>query len=167
MRSIHRALVLAACAALAAAIAGCAGRRAAGGDAPAASHDFHVLPAGAAWGANPSITAGSRIAVVAGRPTQPGLYALRVIFPADHRVLPHSHPEERIYTVLAGTFHIGLGSTFDEAKLQAYPAGSSYLLPAGTVHFQWTRSGEAVVQVNGMGPTATNYANPADDPRRR
>ncbi len=66
--------------------------------------------------------------------------------------MPHTHPEERTYTVIAGTWHIGLGDEFEPAKLKAFPAGSFYVLPANLPHFHWAKAGDV---------------DPADDPRKR
>jgi len=45
-------------------------------------------------------------------------------------------------------------------KLQAYPPGAVIVLPAGTPHFHWARSGEYVSQVTAIGPISLE-----DDPR--
>ena len=89
----------------------------------------------------------------------------RIGFSADLRVMPHTHPEDRVYTVLSGTWFIGLGTTFDPGQLERFPAGAAYLLPANTPHFHWAREGATVVQINGIGPSGTVYVNPSDDPR--
>ncbi len=80
--------------------------------------------------------------------------------------MPHSHPENRIYTVISGTFGLGLGDTFDATKLQAYPQGSVIYLPAKVNHFQYSESEEYMIQINAMGPTATMYVKSSDDPRQ-
>jgi hypothetical protein len=65
--------------------------------------------------------------------------------------MPHKHPEDRVYTVISGVFHIGLGDVFDESKLEAYPPGALVILPGNTSHFTWAKSSEYVTQVNAMG----------------
>jgi quercetin dioxygenase-like cupin family protein len=134
------------------------------GDPPAS---VAILPGDIKWGSNPAIPPGGQTAMLVGKPGQAGAYAFRVNFPAGYKVMPHSHPEERIYTVLSGTWYIGLGDKFDPAKLKAFPAGSIYVLPAKVNHFHWARSGESIVQVNGGGPTTTDYVVAADDPRKK
>jgi hypothetical protein len=62
-------------------------------------------------------------------------------------------------------FYIGLGEHFDDSALQAYPPGAVIVLPAGTPHFHWARSGEYVTQVTAIGPISLEYVDPADDPR--
>jgi hypothetical protein len=80
--------------------------------------------------------------------------------------MPHVHPEDRVYTVISGVFYIGLGEEFDADTLRAYPPGSVIVLPGGTAHFDWARSGEYVTQVTAVGPLGLTYVNPDDDPRQ-
>ena len=107
----------------------------------------------------------ARLAVLVGDPTQPGPYVIRVKLPADTKMQPHRHPEDRIYTVISGVFYIGLGSEFDESKLTAHPPGSVIVLPGDQPHFHWAKSGEYVTQVSAIGPLGLAYLNPFDDPR--
>jgi quercetin dioxygenase-like cupin family protein len=62
-------------------------------------------------------------------------------------IMPHTHPETRIYTVMSGIFYIGIGSTFDDAKLKAYPPGAVIVVPGNTSHFHWAKSGEYIAGV--------------------
>ena len=107
-----------------------------------------------------------RLAVLVGEPSQPGPYAVRVKVPSGVKLMPHKHPEDRIYTVMSGVFYIGLGEQFDGDKVTAYPPGSVIVLPGDTWHFHWAKSGEYVTQVTAIGPLGLEYENPADDPRR-
>ena len=66
-------------------------------------------------------------------------------------------------TVISGTFHLGTGSKFDEAKGSEMPAGSFGFIGPHMQHYAWA-TGETVVQVHGMGPFKLVYVNPADDP---
>ena len=79
--------------------------------------------------------------------------------------MPHRHSEDRVYTVMSGVFYIGLGEQFDGEKLRAYPPGAVVVLPAGTPHFHWAKSGEYVTQVTAIGPLGLDYLDPEDDPR--
>ena len=79
--------------------------------------------------------------------------------------MPHSHPEDRVYTVISGIFYIGLGDEFDAEKLQAYPAGSLIVLPGNTSHFHWAKSGEYITQVTAIGPLGLKYIDAKNDPR--
>lgn len=106
-----------------------------------------------------------RLAVLVGQPSAGGSYVIRVRVPGDVKLMPHIHPEDRVYTVISGVFYIGLGNQFDADKLQAYPPGSVIILPGNTPHFHWAKSGEYVSQVSAIGPLGLHYVNPQDDPR--
>jgi hypothetical protein len=94
-----------------------------------------------------------------------GKYVFRLRAPLGHKVPPHRHPEERVYSVLAGTFFLGFGHSFSGPDLEAYPQGSVILVRGGRYNFQSAKSEDYVVQIEGDGPTAVEYLNPADDPR--
>ena len=111
-----------------------------------------VVPDDLTWVAQP---AGFQTARIAGDPTKPGMYALRVKFPAGFRIQPHFHPDERIVTVLSGTVYFAYGEQFDETKVRALPAGSVYTEPARQPHFNWAKDGEVIIQVIGNGPSGT------------
>jgi quercetin dioxygenase-like cupin family protein len=117
------------------------------------------------WKPFPAFPPAARLAVVVGQPTEPGPYLIRVKVPGGVKLMPHRHPEDRIYTVISGVFYIGLGDEFDADKLQAYPPGAVIVLPANTAHFHWAKSGEYVTQVSAIGPLGLEYLSAKDDPR--
>jgi quercetin dioxygenase-like cupin family protein len=82
------------------------------------------------------------------------------------RLMPHMHPEDRIYTVISGVFYIGLGEEFDESRLSAFAPGSVIVLPGGQPHFHYAKSGEYITQVSAIGPLGLEYVDAANDPRR-
>ena len=92
---------------------------------------------------------------------------IRVKAPGGAKLMPHQHPEDRIYTVISGVFYIGLGDRFDGDKVQAFPPGSVIVLPGNTPHFHWAKSGEYVTQVTAIEPLGLEYLDPADDPRKQ
>ena len=124
-----------------------------------------VLPEDIEWKPFPAFPPSARLAVVVGEPTGPGPYVIRVKLPAGVKLMPHVHPEDRVYTVISGVFYIGLGDHFDSEKLEAYPPGSVIALPGGTAHPHGARSGEYVTQVTAIGPLGHEHVNPSDDPR--
>jgi quercetin dioxygenase-like cupin family protein len=129
--------------------------------------DFRaILPEQIEWKPFPAFPPSVRLAVVVGQPSQDGPYTIRVKVPVDVKLMPHRHPEDRIYTVISGIFYIGLGEQFDAEKLQAYPPGSVIVLPGNTSHFHWAKSGEYVTQVTAIGPLGLEYVNAKDDPRK-
>jgi quercetin dioxygenase-like cupin family protein len=128
---------------------------------------IQILPDQVKWQSSATVPAGAQSAVLYGDPGKAALFVTRVRQPADYKIPPHTHPEERVYTVISGTFYIGFGDRFDATKLRAFPAGSTFVVPANTAHFHWMRSGEAVVQVSGIGPSGIEYVDHADDPRTK
>ena len=118
------------------------------------------------WREFPAFPPSVRLAILVGDTTQPGPYVVRVKVPGGVKLMPHRHPEDRIYTVISGVFYIGLGKTFDAARLEAYSPGSVIVLPGNTPHFHWAMSGEYVTQVSGNGPLGLDYVDPKDDPRQ-
>ena len=106
-----------------------------------------------------------RLAIVVGQPSEGGPYVIRVKVPRDVKLMPHTHPEDRVYTVISGVFYIGLGDRFEAEKLLAYPPGSVIVLPGNTPHFHWAKSGEYITQVSAIGPLGLTYIDAEDDPR--
>ncbi|WP_410819092.1 cupin domain-containing protein [Micromonospora sp. 050-3] len=92
---------------------------------------------------------------------------MRVKLPAGERLMPHRHQEDRVYTVVSGIFYVGLGDEFGDEKLQAYPPGAVVVLPGGTPHFHWAKSGEYVTQVTAIGPISLEYVDARNDPRKQ
>jgi len=117
------------------------------------------------WKDQTTLPHGARIAVLIGDPSGPGRYVVRLRVPAGHRVMPHTHPDERVYTVLSGTFYLGFGEYFLDRRLEEWPKGSVILVPAGLAHFQSADLTEYEVQIDGDGPTAADYVHSGDDPR--
>lgn len=99
--------------------------------------------------------AGLEITELVGDSNKPGDYVSRVRFPANFQVKAHTHPENRSYTIISGTWYIGWGETNDPQRMIALPPGSFYTEPANVPHFVATRDEPVVVQISGMGPTAT------------
>ena len=124
-----------------------------------------ILPEEIDWKPFAAFPASVRLAVVVGQPLQDGPYTIRVKVPRSVKLMPHRHPEDRIYTVISGIFYIGLGDQFDAEKLVAYPPGAVIILPGNTSHFHWARSGEYVTQVTAIGPLGLEYIDAKDDPR--
>ena len=132
---------------------------------PGASEFRVIWPESVDWQPFAAFPNAARLAVLVGDPSRPGPYVIRVRVPAGERMMPHTHAEDRIYTVISGVFYIGLGERFEETQLKAHGPGSVLVLPSGQSHFHWAKSGEYIMQVNGIGPWRLAYVNPRDDPR--
>jgi quercetin dioxygenase-like cupin family protein len=124
-----------------------------------------ILPEDIDWKPFAAFPPEARLAVLVGQPLEPGPYTVRVKVPNGVKLMPHRHPEDRIYTVISGVFYIGLGDHFDAGRLEAYAAGSVVVLPGNTSHFHWAKSGEYITQVTAIGPLGLEYVNSKDDPR--
>jgi quercetin dioxygenase-like cupin family protein len=113
-----------------------------------------ILPESLAWLSPPNNPAVQGTWVI-GAEQKPAVYLFRVKLAAGAKIPPHTHPDERNSTVLSGTIYVGFGETFDETKVVAIPAGGVYVAPANVPHYVWAKSGEAIYQESGVGPTAT------------
>ncbi|MFZ0736433.1 MAG: cupin domain-containing protein [Candidatus Acidiferrales bacterium] len=130
--------------------------------------DFRsILPEAIDWKPFAPFPPSARLAVVVGEPAEPGPYTVRVKVPDGVKLMPHTHHEDRVYTVISGIFYIGLGDQFNADKLEAHPPGSVIVLPGDTPHFHWAKSGEYVTQVTAIGPISLEYVHSEDDPRKK
>lgn len=133
-----------------------------------ASHADHIMKVEAdlTWkDGPPSLPAGAQMALLEGNPAEAGPFTMRLKVPAGYKIPPHHHPADEHVTVLAGTFSMGLGETFDEKKVTDLPVGGFAVMKTGTRHFAMSRAG-GTIQLHGMGPWGITYVNPADDPRQ-
>ena len=97
--------------------------------------------------------------VLTGNPNQAGTYTIQLSVPANTRIEAHDHPDDRVVTVISGTWHFGYGASFDEKALKELPPGSFYTEPPNAPHFARTGSTPAVIQITGFGPSGTRYQN--------
>ena len=134
----------------------------------------HILqaPKEAQWGpAPPMLPAGAQIAVLAGNPTQPGPYTIRLKFPANYTIPAHSHPTDESVVVVSGALTFGMGDkvtkgvTRGDATNKTLTPGGFALMPANMNHFAYTTAPETTIILYGQGPVEFKYVNPADDPR--
>lgn len=93
--------------------------------------------------------------ILYGNPSEPGLYIMRVRFPAGGSSTPHYHTQDRFVTVIQGTWHAGTDASHDMTHTTPIPAGGFMIHPAGAVHFDGSRGGPVVVEIRGMGPVET------------
>jgi quercetin dioxygenase-like cupin family protein len=125
------------------------------------------VPGNIKWSSAPaSLRPGAWVAILEGDPTQPGMFTMRLKMPDGYRIMPHQHPKRERITVVSGTFQVGMGDTWDDAKLGDLPTGTYAYVEPGNNHFAQAQ-GETVIQLNGEGPWSLKYVNPADDPRQK
>jgi quercetin dioxygenase-like cupin family protein len=113
------------------------------------------------WTDGPAALPGTQMAVLYGSPAEEGMFVIRVKFPANYRVPPHTHPVDEIVTVISGEFNIGMGEEFDEAQTTAFTAGALVAMAPETAHFVHTGE-ETVIQISTQGPWGLNVLNPEE-----
>ena len=103
---------------------------------------------------------GVKFVVIAGNPREAGIYVIRAKFAPHTMSKPHWHPEARYVTVLQGTWWAGTGAKFDPERTTPIRAGGFAVHTPGKVHYDGAKDEEVIVQIMGMGPSATNVVEP-------
>jgi hypothetical protein len=98
----------------------------------------------------------SKTATLFGDPSKPGLYVQITKRGPNEWSQPHSHPNERFITVLAGTFLIGTGAKFDKNNTVAIGPGSVVHDIPNQVHYDGTGPEGATLEFIAMGPASRN-----------
>jgi len=111
--------------------------------------------------------AGVHTKILTGNPAAAGFYSILLFVPPHTTIQAHSHRDDRMATVVSGTWHFGYGTHFDEKALKMLPLGSVYSEPGGVNHFARTAEEPVVVHISGFGPTDTRYFNLDDDPENQ
>ena len=70
--------------------------------------------------------AGVHTKILAGDPATAGFYSILLFVPAHTTIQAHSHRDDRMATVVSGTWNFGYGTHFDEKALKTLPVGSVY-----------------------------------------
>ena len=96
----------------------------------------------------------SQTAVLFGDPSKPGLYVQLLKRGPDDWSQPHSHPNDRFLTVLAGSMKIGTGAKFDKNNTVTLPPGSMIRDIANQTHYDGTGPDGLTLEIIGMGPTS-------------
>jgi quercetin dioxygenase-like cupin family protein len=118
-----------------------------------------VTPGQVVWTDRPGFE-GVKFATMAGDPSKPGLYIIRVKFSPGRMTRPHWHPEDRHVVVLSGTWYMGEGDTFDPDKTVPVKPGSYAKHPAKAHHYDGAKDEEVILQITGYGPSGTTLVNP-------
>lgn len=116
-------------------------------------------------GAGTSGIRGIRTRVLSGDPTGAGPYTIALHVPANTRIAAHTHRDDRVATVISGTWYFGYGAKAG-TNVKALGPGSFYTEPAGASHFARTGAKPVILYIHGFGPTDTQYIEQAADPRR-
>ena len=118
------------------------------------------------WVDVPSLPPGAKLAVIEGPLNEAVPFTFRLQFPANYQIPAHWHPAVERVTLISGTVNMGIGDKLDKEKTKPLGPGSMAIMQPKTNHFLGTKE-ETVVQLNGTGPWAITYVNPADDPRKK
>ena len=106
-------------------------------------------------------------AVISGNPAEPGkVYVVRNRFAPGTFSPPHFHPETRYIQVLKGTWWVGSGPKFDKNATTPVPAGSFVVHHPNQIHWDGAKDEEAVVQITGVGPSATIPVDESGQPKK-
>jgi quercetin dioxygenase-like cupin family protein len=128
--------------------------------------EMRVTPDALTWKENPAFPKGVQIATVVGDPTKAGdVVVLRIKFPPNFQMPPHTHPYSEVVTSISGPVGTSHGEKFEKNGEMLKP-GSLWVYPARHAHYAWTGNEEAILQVQFIGPGGIDYINSADDPRK-
>jgi len=136
-------------------------------DAASTHEPKELTPEDLVYKDDPAFPKGAQTVVLQGDPKQPGLLVLRVKFPPNYVVPPHTHPGLETVTILSGSMGSGMGEKADVTKGKVLKAGSMLALPANHAHYVWSGDEETIIQVSAIAPFDLTYINPADDPRNQ
>ena len=125
-----------------------------------------LVPGDKQWEKNKAMPYGMKVMYLYGDPSKPGPYVFRIRIPTGYKIPPVKYPDDRITTILKGIMWNAEGERYDPMKMKEWEAGTMFVTPANTPHFQWART-ELILQVVGFGPidNPVTYVNPDDDPR--
>ena len=114
----------------------------------------------------PNLPKGTEISAIAGDPAKPGPFVLRVKFPANTVIAPHTHAKAETLTILSGSIFHQHGTKVDKTKGAELRTGGFVFLPEMMPHALWTTDEAVILQVSGSGPFGVDYLDPADDPSK-
>src|SRR6201987_2039248 len=98
--------------------------------ATAQQKEMRVTPDILTWKENPAFPKGVQIATVVGDPTKAGdVVVLRIKFPPNFEMPPHTHPYSEVVTLISGPVGTSHGDKF-EKKGELLKPGSLWVYPA-------------------------------------
>jgi hypothetical protein len=118
-----------------------------------------TLPDHIQWKRNAAGT--NEVAVFYGDPAKPGLYVQLFKWLPGNMSRPHWHPNDRIITVVKGTWWVGTGDKFEPESTVPVPTGSTVIHYGKEIHYDGAKDGEVWLLMAGEGPeTATPASTP-------
>jgi quercetin dioxygenase-like cupin family protein len=116
-----------------------------------------VLAENFQWQQMKDLPPGAEVALISGDPVKAGTFTLRLKLPAHYIVPAHSHPTQARATIMSGTYYVGTGEVADANTGKALHKGNSFIIPANSKHYGWTKNG-TVLQIEATGPWDMVYA---------
>ena len=114
------------------------------------------LPKDIQWSGNANSP--SQMAVLYGDPNKEGLYIVLNKWHPHNMSRPHFHPNDRLITVISGTWWVGTGSKYDPDSTTPMPAGSFVTHFGKQIHYDGAKDEECILQIVGMGPATSTPA---------
>jgi len=123
---------------------------------------FALHPDAIAW--DETGADGTRYALLEGaRDAKGAAFSYAFFIPAGFRDPAHWHTADARVFVVRGTLLLGYGDHLEEARMEAFPAGSYVLVPAGARHFDGSDE-DTLILGTAIGPWATHYVDPTHVP---
>lgn len=114
----------------------------------------NVFPQDLQWRQANGYSSGTEVAIVHGSADTAGILVYRLRLAAGAKLDPHQHPDERWFTVLSGTFAIGLGESPVWSNAQEQKERSFFAIPANTLYYGVAKT-DVILQIQTAGPTTT------------
>src|SRR5690349_20563506 len=77
--------------------------------------ETRLMPDALTWKDNPAFPKGVQIATLVGDPSKPGdIVVLRIKFPPNFQMPPHTHPYSEVVTVISGNIGTSHGEKFEK-----------------------------------------------------
>jgi ketosteroid isomerase-like protein len=106
------------------------------------------------WATGDGEASAPRVTNLAGARDRAGLFAQRLLLPAQFCGPLHIHDRDLHGLVLRGILRMGLTDTTGNVEMRSYPAGSFVPVPAGKPHVEGSL-GETEIHLTGIGPVRT------------
>ena len=84
-------------------------------------------------------------------------YVIRLRWLPGNMSMPHSHPHDRFFVVISGTWWLGSGDKFEPNKTVGVKPGTYVFHKAGEMHYDGAKNEVAEIMVWGIGPA--NFPN--------
>jgi hypothetical protein len=102
---------------------------------------------------------GADVAVLYGDPEKPGLYVVLQKWLPGNMSRPHWHPNDRVITVLKGTWWVGSSDKFDPDSTVPVPPGSVVTHFGKEIHYDGAKDEETTLVITGEGPATGGPAS--------